>query len=440
MGPNLSSPLTHFLSLAIQSSAIVAASFMTSALEQIVHTKALPSVEKTAQMKEDSEIIQTILNFIDEFLRSMNDLYRTDCEEKQSFLLEPTYLRRDVIEPAARMITNRSASFVIHVECPDDLVVATNCLRLKEVLLNLGHIGTKNSSAGFIGFRAEIVENLVEISVEDSGPGIPAERVPKLFSGFESNADVRDNRISVGLRLCKKLLLAMGGDLYHDSNAAATGFVIRLNTEPLPQLDLKQKITPEPHTALPDPVTLLRLPTPNDEVLHTSQTHFSTETNNTNTLTTAPTEADIVVKAKGDELPINLSVLFVDDDAILRTMFKRALKRVAPNWKVQEADCGESALEIIAAFGVDDAPDLIFVDQYMHGTATVSAMRSMGVKTCICGLSANDVECSFRGAGADFFITKPLPCALGPLREQLTRMVYMDRKSTVGGEGAEPST
>jgi len=163
-------------------------------------------------------------------------------------------------------------------------------------------------------------------------------------------------------------IFGMGGDLYHDSNAAATRFVIWLNTEPLPKSDLKQKITPGLHTALPDPVTLLRLPTPNDEILPTSLSHFSTETNNTNALTTTPTAvADVVVRANGEELPSNLSVLFVDDDAILRTTFKRALKRVAPNWKIKEEDCGESALENIAASGVDDCPDLIFVDQYMHG-------------------------------------------------------------------------
>jgi response regulator of citrate/malate metabolism len=51
----------------------------------------------------------------------------------------------------------------------------------------------------------------------------------------------------------------------------------------------------------------------------------------------------------------------VDDDAMLRRMFSRVLKSVAPSWKIIEASNGETALCIVE----DEEFDIIFVDQYM---------------------------------------------------------------------------
>ena len=48
------------------------------------------------------------------------------------------------------------------------------------------------------------------------------------------------------------------------------------------------------------------------------------------------------------------------------------------------------------------------VDKQLLGTETVSAMRSRGIKSRICGLSANDIGEAFLAVGADFFLLKPL--------------------------------
>jgi hypothetical protein len=53
-------------------------------------------------------------------------------------------------------------------------------------------------------------------------------------------------------------------------------------------------------------------------------------------------------EAEPDELPIELSVLFVDDDlVVLRKLFSRAIKRAAPVWDVKEVGSGEAALELV---------------------------------------------------------------------------------------------
>jgi len=63
-----------------------------------------------------------------------------------------------------------------------------------------------------------------------------------------------------------------------------------------------------------------------------------------------------------NELPQALSILFTDDDTIIRKMFSRSLKRVAPGWDIQEASNGETALRMAES----KTFDLIFVDQYVR--------------------------------------------------------------------------
>jgi response regulator RpfG family c-di-GMP phosphodiesterase len=59
-----------------------------------------------------------------------------------------------------------------------------------------------------------------------------------------------------------------------------------------------------------------------------------------------------------DELPSKLRVLFCDDDPILRKLFKRTAKTVAPEWTFREASNGETALKLVET----EEFDLIFID------------------------------------------------------------------------------
>jgi len=66
------------------------------------------------------------------------------------------------------------------------------------------------------------------------------------------------------------------------------------------------------------------------------------------------------------------------------------------------------------------------VDKQMLGTETARALRTKGVHSRICGLSANDLESKFVDAGANCFRLKPLPCETTKLREELYRVLYAD--------------
>jgi CheY-like chemotaxis protein len=129
------------------------------------------------------------------------------------------------------------------------------------------------------------------------------------------------------------------------------------------------------------------------------------------------------------ETPEKLSILFVDDDLILRNLFTRSMRVVFPQWTVREAASGESALHILES-ETNDTFDLIFIDMYMAstekqllGTETIVALRQKGLQCIICGISANDKESEFIQAGADAFLHKPFPTERNVLIAEITRIL-----------------
>ena len=64
----------------------------------------------------------------------------------------------------------------------------------------------------------------------------------------------------------------------------------------------------------------------------------------------------------------------------------------------------------------------------MLGTETIRALRAKGFKNTICGLSANDIEQTFIGAGADCFLLKPIPCDRSRLEAVLDKILSSDRR------------
>ena len=130
-------------------------------------------------------------------------------------------------------------------------------------------------------------------------------------------------------------------------------------------------------------------------------------------------------------LPESLNVLFVDDDRVLRKLFARTIKMVAPGWTIREAANGEAAILLAD----EEEFDLIFCDMYMAsvekqllGTETVAELRSKGLTCRICGLSANDKEREFLESGADAFLFKPIPCEANLLRKTLYQVLYEDNQ------------
>jgi signal transduction histidine kinase len=113
--------------------AMSACNFVSSAVNETQHgTEA-----SRASVREDVTVIESSLHFINDLLRNMLDMQRASSNQLQ-LKNAPTDVLRDVLQPIDSMLYRRDGTYEVQIECPDNLVVSTDALRLKQIVLNLG--------------------------------------------------------------------------------------------------------------------------------------------------------------------------------------------------------------------------------------------------------------------------------------------------------------
>ena len=119
---------------------------------------------------------------------------------------------------------------------PEDLKIATDPLRLRQILYNLFNNAQQAMTAGgkievtFNETKAEI-----RINVKDNGPGIPSAEQGLIFERFFRGGAKKDRQRGMGLGLpfSKMIAQAIGGDLYLKSTSAqGTTFILTLKKHP----------------------------------------------------------------------------------------------------------------------------------------------------------------------------------------------------------------
>jgi signal transduction histidine kinase len=135
----------------------------------------------------------------------------------------------DLIRPLAAQRALR-----IQVASPPDpaSTVQADRQRLKQVLLNLASNAVKyNRPCGSISLECQTMEGRVRIAVRDTGPGIPAANMPRLFTTFDRLGAEQTGiqGTGMGLALSKRLAEAMGGTLEaHSVEGQGTTFTVEL--------------------------------------------------------------------------------------------------------------------------------------------------------------------------------------------------------------------
>jgi len=88
--------------------------------------------------------------------------------------------------------------------------------RCIQVMLNLVHNAVKFTEKGSIDILARVETDTVRIDVLDTGIGIKPEQLGQLFEAFrqlDGSARRSYEGTGLGLYLCRKLLILMGGDI-----------------------------------------------------------------------------------------------------------------------------------------------------------------------------------------------------------------------------------
>ncbi len=201
----------------------------------------LAAVRALAEMLEhetedpgEKEVIARILAQVDRMTALVNellDLSRIEAGAIQ-LTLAPVPVREAAAEAAAMLEPRAGAEGkALTIDVADDALAAADRQALVRMLANLLDNAVKYSPpGGTVRLSARREGDTVEIAVEDEGPGIAPEHLPRVFERFYKGDPARASEgVGLGLAIVKHLARAHGGSV-HAENRAEGGarFVVRL--------------------------------------------------------------------------------------------------------------------------------------------------------------------------------------------------------------------
>ena len=147
-------------------------------------------------------------------------------------------LKEDVIKKAGDIVQPLAErkGLYLRQEVAEDLPwILADAVRLRQVLLNLLTNAIRFTEQGGITVCADRQDDVLLVSVQDTGLGIPAEEMPKLFQEFSQTHLPESSEApssGLGLSISKHLVELHGGKIWVDSNVnKGTSFYF---TVPLP--------------------------------------------------------------------------------------------------------------------------------------------------------------------------------------------------------------
>jgi signal transduction histidine kinase/DNA-binding response OmpR family regulator/HPt (histidine-containing phosphotransfer) domain-containing protein len=193
----------------------------------------------TALTPEQREFAQIIRNSGDQLLTIINDILDfSKIEAGQMELERQPFDLRDCVEGALDLVGSRAAERGLDLACVIDpqapVAVVGDVTRLRQILVNLmanaikftehGEVVVEVRSEigpiGPIGPISDLPEARLHFSVRDTGIGIPADRLDRLFRSF-SQVDASTTRrfggSGLGLAISKRLCELMGGTMWVES-------------------------------------------------------------------------------------------------------------------------------------------------------------------------------------------------------------------------------
>ncbi len=155
--------------------------------------------------------------------------------------VEPVHLAQavsDALELIAPIADEHEVTIETEIGDHADVYVLADLQRLKQVLLNLLSNAVKyNLPEGRIRIKAWADGQTLTLAVSDTGPGIAAADLPRLFAPFDrlGAEATRVEGTGLGLTLSRRLAEAMGGSIEVESElGAGSTFQLRLALSPPP--------------------------------------------------------------------------------------------------------------------------------------------------------------------------------------------------------------
>ncbi|MFJ2395431.1 SpoIIE family protein phosphatase [Streptomyces sp. NPDC087843] len=360
--------------------------------------------ESDPQVREELEVIHRNGLRLGKLVNSLLDFSRIEAGRMQaqyepvdlaSLTSELSSVFRSAVEKAGLTFT---------VDCPTlDSPVYVDRGLWEKVILNLLSNALKFTFSGSIGVALRSDGREAVVTVTDTGIGVPAHEMPRLFERFHRIENARsrsDEGSGIGLALVQELVTLHGGTITASSaEGEGTRFTVRLpfGTAHLPPDSLVSGTQRDaiPAAAAPYVEEALRwLPGERTDAVPQGVKDPSVDTSS----------AGPVAAAR---------VLVADDNADMREYLTRLL--TGAGYEVATVADGVEALEAVRAL----PPDLVVSDVMMprmDGLALVTALRAeartAAVPVLLLSARAGE-EASIEGlqAGADDYLVKPFAAA-----------------------------
>ncbi|MFF7253483.1 SpoIIE family protein phosphatase [Streptomyces microflavus] len=357
--------------------------------------------QEDPRVRQELEVIQRNGMRLGKLVNTLLDFSRLEAGRMQA-TYEPVDLAAVTSELASvfRSAVDR-AGLDFTVDCPPlDEPVYIDRGMWEKVILNLLSNALKFTFDGSIAVTVRAAEGHAVVTVTDTGIGVPANEIPRLFERFHriENARSRSNEGSgIGLALVQELVSLHGGTIGADSTEGeGTSFGIRL---PFGTAHL-------PADALTPPAGNSASPVAAASYMQEALRWLPGERRAEPTVDTVDAEP-----ATGPGVPAR--VLIADDNADMREYLSRLL--AGAGYEVQAVTDGMEALDAIRA----QAPDLVVSDVMMprlDGLSLLAALRTdprtAAVPVLLLSARAGQ-EASIEGlrAGADDYLVKPFVAA-----------------------------
>ena len=177
--------------------------------------------------RKAQEKIKLILRSGDVLLEIINDILDFSKLEAGKVSLDPhPFSLHQIIDNSISLFSGQLQAKGVEIKSDIDPEISTwlhgDSLRINQVVTNLINNASKFTKEGSVTVKAELLgtNNRIKISIIDTGIGIPAEGLDKLFKVF-SQVDASTTRnfggSGLGLSICKGLVELMGGNISVES-------------------------------------------------------------------------------------------------------------------------------------------------------------------------------------------------------------------------------
>jgi signal transduction histidine kinase/CheY-like chemotaxis protein len=204
----------------------------------------------TPLSQEQAEFGRTIHKSAEGLLSVINDILDFSKGEAGRYEIEripfsPSRVVHECLDTVSIVAAERKLELCLELDERLPAAFVGDPSRLRQVLLNLLSNALKFTPRGEIVLRVQVEEHLdsearVRFEVQDTGIGIPPDRIDRLFQSF-SQVDASRTRkyggTGLGLAISKQIVEAMGGTMFvktEEGLGSTFGFKLQLSIETSP--------------------------------------------------------------------------------------------------------------------------------------------------------------------------------------------------------------